>query len=316
MSRINVMVNRARVRAYKIHCGIVKHWGQIISLALVAVLIGVGGQLVLGRTQAPLFWIIYGGNTDPGNGAGDGAARQQMIAGGWTDEANSFQVTWKADIASGTNSEVNDAVASGRDAVNKFCGKRHCIYAGFSLGTMPALGLSKAENHAADDTYLFGGPQPSPGIWHNQYQDNPGVQPWVQLFGQMDPNQVVAPGTHNYFDGADPYNNAAPQCSGPGLYGLNLNGHRIITRAEADNSRQWTGTDGVLEFEVVAPPPVSSGADPSPFWAGCEGNDWHNTPFSPGAQVNPDNPVPGGSPIPSQNGNMPSVPSLPGAPTP
>lgn len=288
-----------------------RHWYGMLVACLCCLMIGTGLALIVGRTQPQLFWIIYGGNTDPGDGNGGGLARDQMIAGGWTDAAHSYQVQWKADISSGTNSEVNDAVANGQVSVKAHCGGgsgNSCIYAGFSLGTMPALGLSKQTGHSADLTYLFGGPQPSPGIWHNQYQDNPLVQPWVQTFGQLDPNQLAAPGTHNYFDTRDPYNNAAPQCSGPGLYALSLDGHRIITRAEADGSHQWTGTDGVLEFEAnyVAPPGLpASGSDPSQIWAGCEGNDWHNTPNSPGPQVNPDNPIPGGSPIPSQQGNLP-----------
>jgi hypothetical protein len=306
MSRTDV-VNTIKGAAYKTHCAIVKHWGQIISLAIVAVLIGVGGQLVLGRTLPTHTWIVFGGNTDPGDGNCGGGAKDQLVAGGWVDAGHICQVQWKADIGSGTNQEVTDAMPAGKAALQNCTSD--CIIAGFSLGTMPALLLSKETGHSADQTYLFGGPQPSPGIWHNQYQDNPGVEPWLGLFGQLDPDQVVAPGTHNYYDGRDPYNNAAPQCSGPGLFALTLDGHRIITRAEADGSKQWVGTDGVLEFEVPGPLPIASGADPSPFWAGCEFNDWHNTPNSPGAQTNPDQPglpgIPGGSPIPSQQGNLP-----------
>lgn len=293
-----------------------QHWYGMLVACLCCLLVGTGLALVVGRTAPQLFWIIYGGNTDSGDGNGGGQARDQMIAGGWTDAAHSYQVQWKADIGSGTDTEVPEAVASGRQAVNAHCGGgngNRCVYAGFSLGTMPALGLSAATGHSADLTYLFGGPQPSPGIWHSAYQDNPGVQPWLGLFGKLDPNQVVAPGTHNYFDTRDPYNNAAPQCTGPGLFALSLDGHRIITRGEADASHQWTGADGVLEFESNYAGPQglpASGSDPSLPWAGCEGNDWHNTVNSPGPQVNPDqpvpdNPVPGGSPIPSQEGNLP-----------
>lgn len=289
---------------------------QLLLAFCLCIMIGAGMALVIGRTEAPAFWIIYGGNTDPGDGNGNGLARQQFIDGGWTSPENSFQVTWKADISSGTNQEVKDAVPAGVSAVNEFCKSRTCIYAGFSLGTMPALALSKETNHPAELTYLFGGPQPSTGIWHNQYLDNPGIQPWLGLFGQLDANQVVAQGTKNFYDTRDPYNNAAPQCSGPGLFALTLDGHRIIRKDEADQ-HVWVGTDGVEMHEANYTGPIglpASGADPSQFWAGCELNDWHNTPNSPGAQTNPDDPkaiIPGGSPIPSQEGNMPQIPGLP-----
>jgi hypothetical protein len=297
-------------------------YGTTILAMVFCLFLGMGTAMIIGRTQPGQFWIIFGGNEDPGDGQGDGQARQQLIAGGWTDAENSFQVTWKADISQGTVPETNEAMAAGKAALNKYCGNRRCILAGFSLGSMPALQLQAETGHAADDTYVFGAPQPSPCIWHYQYQDNPAVEPYIETFGKLNPDRVAPAGIHNYFDGRDPYNNMAPQCTGPGVFGLTLDGHRIITKAEADASRRWVGTDGVLEFEVVAPPPVSSGADPSPIWAGCEGGDWHNTPLSPGPQTNPDQfgipglPIPGGSPIPSQEGNMPAIPEIPAFPTP
>lgn len=318
MTGFTNMVGSVKRGAYRAHCAIVKHWGKIVAMAMAAVLIGVGGQLILGRAQAT-FWIVFGGNTDPGDGNGGGLARQQFVDGGWIDNDHIFQVTWNAHIEQGTVPDTNSAMPAAHDAYNRFCKANRCIVAGFSLGTMPALQLQAETGHPVDQTYLFGGPQPSPGIWHDQYADNPFVEPGLETFGQFNPDRFAPAGVHNYFDGRDPYNNAAPQCSGPGNFGLTLDGHRIIRKDEADASRQWTGTDGVLEFEVVAPPPVASGADPSPFWAGCEGGDWHNTPNSPGPQTNPDQPglpgfpgIPGGSPIPSQEGNMPAFPGLPG----
>jgi hypothetical protein len=279
----------------------------MIVACLCCLLVGTGLALIMGRTAPQYQWIVFGGNTDPGDGSCGGGAKDQLVAGGWVSADRICQVQWKADIGSGTNQEVKDAMPAGKAALAN-C-QSDCIIAGFSLGTMPALELQAETGHSTDQVYLYGGPEPSPGIWHNQWQDNPFVEPSIELFGQLQPDQFAPQGVHNYFDGRDPYNNSAPQCSGPGVWGLSLDGHRIITKAEADGARQWTGTDGVLEFEVPGPPPVVSGADPSPIWAGCEFNDWHNTPNSPGPQVNPDQPglpgIPGGSPIPSQNGNMP-----------
>lgn len=314
MSRTTDMVGSVKRGVYRTHCAIVKHWGMLVSLAMVAVLIGVGGQLILGRTQPAHTWIVFGGNTDPGDGNCGGAAKDQLVGGGWVDAEHICQVQWKADISSGTNAEVDQAMPAGKAALNDCVSD--CVIAGFSLGTMPALQLQKETGHNVDKTYLYGGPQPSPGVWHFQYTDNPFVEPWIHTMGQLDPDRLAPAGVHNYFDWRDPYNNMAPQCSGPGLYALTLDGHRIITKAEADNSRKWTGTDGVLEFEVINGPLPLSGADPSPIWAGCEFNDWHNTPNSPGPQTNPDQPglpgIPGGSPIPSQQGNMPAFPGVPG----
>jgi hypothetical protein len=283
---------------------------QLLAAFFCCILFGAAISLIMGRTVPTYTWIVFGGNTDPGDGNCGGAAKDQLVAGGWVDAGHICQVQWKADIASGTNQEVNDAMTPGKDALRDCVSG--CIISGFSLGSMPALQLSAETGHPASQTYIYGAPQPSPGIWHNQYQDNPFIEPWVETVGRLDPDRLAPAGTHNYFDGRDPYNNAAPQCSGPGLFALTLDGHRIITKAEADGSRKWTGTDGVLEFEVPGPQPISSGADKSPVWAGCELDDWHNTPLSPGPQTNPDQPgfpgfpgIPGGSPIPSQGGTMP-----------
>jgi hypothetical protein len=298
-----------------------KHWYGMIVACLCCVLVGTFLAMIYGRTRPDYTWIVFGGNQDPGDGQCGGGAKDQLVAGGWVDAQHICQVQWKADIGSGTNAEVDQAMPAGKEALKECVSD--CVIAGFSLGSMPALQLSAQTGHSADLTYIYGAPQPSPGIWHDQYEDNPFVETGIEQFGQLKPDRLAPAGTHNYFDGRDPYNNAAPQCSGPGNFALTLDGHRIITRAEADASRQWTGTDGVLEFEVVAPPPISSGADPSPFWSGCEFGDWHNTPNSPGPQTNPDQPfgkpslpgIPGGSPIPSQEGNMPGLP-LPAFPTP
>lgn len=295
--------------ANRVKCWLRARWYGATVLAMAfCLLLGMMTAMIIGRTQTGEFWLIYGGNDDPGDGQGNGAARDQLIAGGWTDAEHSYQIQWAADIGSGTAPETNAAMPAGKAALKQFCSERRCILAGFSLGSSPTLQLRMETGHPVDQTYIFGAPQPSPGIWHDQFQDNLWVEPSVEEFGQLRPDRVAPAGIHNYFDGRDPYNNAAPQCSGPGNFGLTLDGHRIITRAEADASRHWTGPDGVLEFEVVAPPPVLSGADPSPFWAGCEFGDWFNTPNSPGPQTNPDQPGIPGLPIPTE-GESPLMPN-------
>lgn len=307
------VVGKIKRGAHAAHCKIIENWGKIVAMAMVAVLIGLGGQLILGRTFPTHTWLVFGGNTDPGDGNCGGMAKDQLVAGGWVDAAHICQVQWRADIGSGTVSASNDAMPAGKAALRDCASD--CIISGFSLGSMPALQLAAETGHPASQVYIYGAPQPSPGIWHNQYQDNPFVEPWIEQVGRLNPDRLAPAGTHNYFDGRDPYNNAAPQCSGPGLFGLTLDGHRIITKAEADGSRQWVGSDGVLEFEVPAPPPVASGDDPTQIWAGCEGNDWHNTPNSPGGQTNPDQPgfpeFPGAPGMPGAD-QLPALPGVPG----
>lgn len=308
------MTEKVRHAAYLAHCKIVKHWGKIVSMAMVAVLIGVGGQMILGRTAPQVFWIVFGGNQDPGDGNGGGLARQQFIDGGWVNGDNIFQVTWQADISQGTIRETDAAMVNGHAAYNQYCGGggRRCILAGFSLGNSPALQLAAEVGLSPSDTKLFGAPQPSTGAWHNQYPDNPFVEPWIKTVGQLNSDRSVPAGVEAYYDTRDPYANLAPQCSGPGLFAVSLDGHRIIRKDEADQ-HVWTGPDGVIMHEVnyVAPPGLPlSGSDPSPIWAGCELNNWFNTPNSPGPQVNPNNPGLPGMP------SMPQFPTqLPGLPT-
>lgn len=264
----------------KIYCAAVKHWGKIISLVLIAVLVGVGGQMIIGRTQPGEFWIIFGGNQDPGDGNGNGLARDQMIAGGWTTRESSFQVQWGA-RAQRSIQDSDEAMVNGQAAIKQRCKNQRCIVAGFSIGTQPALQVSSQMSISPGNTYLFGGPQPSTGIWHNAWVDNPWIEPALQLFGQFAPDQFVAAGTHSLFDVRDPYANSAPSCSQP--WGLLLDGHRIISRAESQQ-RVWTGVDGVVNHEAnyVPPPQLPlSGNDPSPEWAGCYLGDWHSTPNSP-----------------------------------
>lgn len=228
------------------------------------------------RSQGP-FWIIYGGNTDKGDGQGGGGARDQLVAGGWTSYENSFQITWNADIGAGTANQTDAAMPAGHDAVNNKC-RNGCVIAGFSLGASPAIQLSDETGTPAENTFLFGAPQPSTGVWHSQFQDNPIVEPWVQQIGGLKSDRAVRAGMQNFFDIRDPYNNAAPQCQGPGLFALTLDGHRIISKGEAEGSHIWTGVDGVRMHEVGYGGPLAlpaSGADESQPWAGCHPDGWH-----------------------------------------
>lgn len=261
------------------------------------------------RSQEP-FWIIYGGNQDKGDGNGGGMARDQLVAGGWTTYENSYQVTWNADIGSGTAVQTDAAMPAGRAAIDLFCG-HGCIVAGFSLGNSPALQLSEEANIAPENTYLFSAPQPSTGIWHAQFLDNPLIEPWVQQFGGLKTDRAVRPGTMVFYDIRDPYANITPQCQGPGLFVMTLAGHYIITHQQAVESRVWTGEDGAIMHEVGYVNPTSlpaSGSDPSQPWAFCAENDWHVTFNNPG----------GSSPIPALPGDIPTeIPTaVPGVPTP
>ena len=245
--------------------------------------------------QVP-FWIIYGGNQDPGDGHGNGAARDQLVAGGWTTYDNSYQVQWTANIPSNKN-QVNEAMPAGHAAVDKFCG-HGCIIAGFSWGTAPALQLTAETGTPPANNYVFGGPQHSTGVWHNPYLDNPFVEPWFNYFGPFWTDRPIPAGTQVFFDTRDPYANAAPQCGGPGLWFLNLNGHRIVGRGEA-YQHVWVGRFGEVIHEVgYQPGPWGlprSGSDPQQPWDFCP-------PNFPSFQ------------IPARNGD-PGVPVLPGVPT-
>lgn len=305
-----------------------KRWyGTTILMCVFCLMIGTGLAMVIGRTAPNEFWLIYGGNTDPGDGQGGGLARQQLIDGGWTTPENSFQIQWAADIANGTIQESDAAMAQGKDAIARYCGGRRCIIAGFSLGTSPALQLSAETGGNPSDNYIFGGPAPATGIWHNAWIDNQWVEPAVRTFGRLAPDRFVPAGTQVFFDVRDPYANAAPQCSQP--WALSLDGHRIIRRDEADQ-HVWTGPDGAVNHEAgYAGPDVLplSGADPSPIWAGCFLNDWHKTPNSPGDTPTDTGGGPGGvgsggtdqsgpPPDDSQGGApaLPGAPQLPGVP--
>lgn len=300
-------------RIQRARCAFVKHWGQILSLALVAVLIGVGGQLIIGRTQAPAYWIIFGGNTDPNDDDGVGA-REDLIAGGWTTPESSTQVHWAAAIEQGTARITDEAMAEGHKVFDEHCrGGQTCIIAGFSLGNSPALQLAADEGIAPENTYTFGAPQPAPGVFHNPYLDNPFIEPYFVTFSALYTDRPVAAGVQNFYGKADPYANAGPQCGGPGLFALTLQDHRIVSKAEADGSNIWTGPDGVVNHEVGAQgPPLASGSEPPAPWAGCPPDGWYSptntranpgpAPVVPGA---PDTSAPSGGEITSE---------IPGAP--
>ena len=276
---------------------------KLISIITACILVLTGciaGMMIHDATSAPPFWLVYGGNTDKGDGNGGGMAREQLIAGGWTTPETSYQITWNADIAQGTAAQADAAMPPGKQAFNRFCGGQGgCIIAGFSLGTAPALQLAAETGTAPESTYLFGGPQPSTGIWHQPYADNPFIEPWLAGFGGFKTDRPVPPGTQVFYDTRDPYANSAPQCGGPGLFLLNLQGHYIISREQANGSHIWTGTDGATMHEVgYAPAPWGlprSGSDPSQPWDFC-----------------PPKLPPAG--IPAMNGDS-GVPALPGIPT-
>jgi hypothetical protein len=302
-------------RINKAGCAVIKHWGAIVSFCMIAVLIGVGGQLVLGRTQPTPYWIIFGGNLDPNDDDGVGA-REDLIAGGWTTQENSVQVHWVAAIEQGTARITDEAMAEGHAEFARHCKtKGSCIVAGFSLGNSPALQLAAEEGIPPENTYLFGSPQAGPGVFHNPYLDNPIVEPYFVTFSALFTDRPVAAGVQNHFDARGPYENAGPQCAGPGLFALTLAGHRVITREEANASRVWTSPDGVVNHEVTAGPPIVSGADPSPIWAGCPPGGWYsptntraNPGPAPGAPGVPDTSAPSAGEVTSE---VP-VPALPG----
>lgn len=293
----------------------------MILFGVFCLLLGLSTAMIIGRTQPNVCWVAYGGNMDPGDGNDGGAFKGQLVAGGWASADEIFQVTWTAAIEGGTIKETDAAMAAGRDAIAK-CGGKRVIIAGFSLGTSPALQLSRETGGNPSDNFIFGGPAPATGIWHNAWVDNPWVEPAVRLFGRLAPDRFVRPGTQVFFDVRDPYANAAPQCSQP--WALTLDGHRVITRAEAYGGHIWTGPDGAINHEagyVPQPQLPLSGADPSPIWAGCYLNDWHKTPNSPGESPNDRPGGPGGvlsggtdvqGPPPEAKTTAPT-PTLPGA---
>lgn len=305
----------------------------MILFGVFCLLLGLSTAMIIGRTQPNVCFVAYGGNTDPGDGAGGGQFKNQLVDGGWAPAEAIFQVTWEASIQNGTIRQTNEAMAAGKEAIAQ-CGGRHVIVAGFSLGTSPALQLAREAGIRPADNYIFGGPAPATGIWHNAWVDNPWVEPAVREFGGLAPDRFVPAGTQVFFDVRDPYANAAPQCSQP--WALTLDGHRVITRAEAEGGHIWTGPDGAVNHEagyVPQPQLPLSGADPSPIWAGCYFNDWHKTPNSPSdsptdrgggpggigsggtdVQGDPGGPSPAPTPaLPGAGQQSPQLPGLPGA---
>lgn len=280
-------------------------YGTTIAACVICLLIGTGLAMVIGRTQPGPYWLIYCGNTQ-----GQGECAPDFVNGGWVAEGRFTAIQWTADISQGTARETNDAMAAGHAAYNQHCGGGNCIIAGFSLGNGPALQLAAEVGLAPENTYLFGAPQPSTGVFHNAYPDNPLVEGWFDTFSALATDRPVAAGAQAFYNTRDPYANAAPQCAGPGLFALGLDGHYVISRAEADQ-HVWTGPDGVVMHEagyVPAPGLPSSGSDPSPLWAGCPPGGYYSpsvTPVGPG-------PVPfvPGSPNPQAPGS--DLPGLPG----
>lgn len=304
----------------------VTQWAAAALAAILVFGIGcvAGYQAKDSLGQAP-FWIVFGGNTDPGDGNGNGAFKDQLVAGGWAGPDQIYQVHWAADIGGGGQNQVNEAMAAGHDAYARFCGGG-CNVAGFSWGTAPALQLAAEVGLPPAQNYIFGGPQPAPGIWHAQFEDNPFVEPAIAEFGPFNPDRFVPAGTQVYFDSGDPYANMAPQCQSP-YTSFDLAHHRVPGAGEP--FLVWTAPDGSIIHEVgftdgVIPfvGPIS-GSYPSPWWAGCIGNDWRVTANSPGAGTNegveppPGFPaVPGFPSVPTEVPSFPGAPAFPGLPAP
>lgn len=264
-----------------------QHWYGMLVACLVCILIGSGLALIYGRAQTD-YWIVFGGNTDPGDGNGGGSARGGFVNGGWVDNDHIFQVTWQADIGQGTQRETDAAMPAGKAAYASHCGKAqyHCIIAGFSLGNDPAIQLHQQLGLAPDQLKMFGAPQPSSGIWHNPYPDNPFVEPFISTFGGIDTNRSVPAGSSAYYNTRDPYANGGPSCGGPGLFLLSLDGHYIISAEEAAGSHIWTGPDGVIMHEVGYQPAPNglprSGSDPTQPWDFCPPKFPDHIPMAPG----------------------------------
>jgi hypothetical protein len=285
----------------------------MILFGVFCLLLGLSTAMVIGRTQpATPFWIIFGGNTDPNDDDGVGA-RRDLIAGGWTTEDNSVQVHWAAAIEQGTARITDESMAEAHREFDTHCRNQACIIAGFSLGNSPALQLAAEVGQPADRTYLFGAPQPAPGLFHASSIDNPAVEGFFDAFSGLASDRPVPAGVLNFFDVRDPYANAAPQCNGPGLGALTLAGHYIISRDQAFGGHIWTGPDGAVNHEAsYQPPPAipASGADQPVLWAACPPGGWYSpstTPVGPGPAPG----VPGGpNPAGAAQGEAPA-----GAPT-
>lgn len=267
------MANHAKDRS---KIAAVTNWA---AAALAAILVfGVGcvaGYQAQDSFGQPPFWIIFGGNTDTGNGSGGGAARDQMIAGGWTSPERSFQVTYQANTGEPRGTR-GSAVGPGDEAYWKYC-SNGCIIAGFSQGAVEAIELRERVGAPPGNLYLFGAPQPESGIWHHPVLENPNVEVWIKLYGFRD-NIPVPAGANAFYDTRDPYANAAPQCVGPGLFALTLDGHYIVPADAAFNN--WVDANGVNMHEVGYQPAPGglprSGSDPSQPWDLCPFNDWHD----------------------------------------
>lgn len=247
-----------------------KHWYGMLIACLCCLLIGTGLSLIIGRSQTE-YWIVFGGNGDPGNGNGDGFARGDFVRGGWIDNGHIFQVTWQADILANTRLETNAAMAAGHAAYDAHCRLNRCIIAGFSLGNTPAIQLASEVGLPTGQLYNFGGPQPSTGVFHNPFVRYPGVMFWTDTVGGLDQNQVPPAGSQAFYDTHDPFANGAPQCAGPGWFGIFPQGHYIISRGQA-NEHVWLGPDGVVMHEanyVPQPGVPVSGSDPMPWWSLC-----------------------------------------------
>lgn len=299
-------MNAVRRGAYKCHCTLVKHWGKIVAFAMVAVLIGVGGQLVLGRTQPPKV-LAFGGNTDHSSqGFVD-----QLNATGRSSGFQVVPVAYNADIGQGQAS-IDDGVAKGKAAWEaNNCASNGCELWGFSWGTEVVLQLAAQLGVGGNRIQIHGGPQPATGIWHH-YSVVSGVPPWqvefwLNAFGRGLPTNTIPPaGTKAFFGSRDPYANMAPQCSNPTALGaMSLDDHKIFPPG---GERIWTDRFGVEIHEWQTSPLVASGADKSPFWQGCPWFDWNQSEsfdFSsggvPGMFV-PAPPEPGQQPIPLPGG--------------
>lgn len=293
----------------------VQHWAFGVWCMVIGLCVGLAGVMVIGRTLPPPYWLVWGGNTDPNDDDGVGA-REQLIDGGWVSADNITQVRWAADISQGTARISDEAMAEAHSQYEAHCrGAQQCILAGFSLGNSPALELAAQVGHPAELTYTFGAPQPAPGVFHNAYLDNPGVEPYFVTFSGLYTDRPVAAGAQNFYGIADPYGNAAPQCAGPGLFALSLNDHRIVTKQEADESNIWTGPDGVVNHEVGVPGVVVSGSQPSPPWNFCPPGGWYS-PTDTRANPGPAPGVPGApdTSAPSSDEVGTEVPGIPGAP--
>lgn len=314
------MVDQIRRGAYRCHCAIVKHWGQLVAAAIVIVLIGVGGQMILGRTQVTTV-LAFGGNTDHSSqGFVD-----QLNSTGRSSGFKVIPVAYNADIAQGQAS-IDDGVAKGQAAWNENCASG-CEVWGFSWGTEVALQLAGKLGLGGGSISIFGGPQPATGIWHH-YAVTSGVPPWqvefwLNAFGKLPTSTIPPAGTKAFFGSRDPYANAAPQCSNPSaLFALSLDDHRIFPPG---GERIWTDRFGVEIHEWQTGPTVASGADPSPIWQGCPWFDWNRSgdfdgsnglpgmfppfPKQPGDAL----PVPGDVPLPMPGGQGPlaNPPALP-----